>query len=103
MTTGLTPAVALAYLGSLWVDLRGAAVLDAAGACLAGDTVVAERAAVLLTTAAPGRAQRSQSPGGVLYAARSKAHGVAVLVGPEALEAVVVCDLLAVLDDLDGC
>lgn len=103
MTATFTPALALAYLGSLWVDLRGAAVLDSAGALLDGDATVADAARAAVLGAAEGVATRREGVGGTLYAARSKTHAVGVVVGPEALEAVVVCDLLAVLDDLIGC
>ena len=43
MTTraALTPAGALGWLGSLSVDVRAAAVLDAEGAVLAGDPTLA--------------------------------------------------------------
>ena len=43
MTTraALTPAGALGWLGSLSIDVRAAAVLDADGAVLAGDPALA--------------------------------------------------------------
>lgn len=103
MTSSLTPELALDYLGSLWVDLRGAVVLDPDWSRVAGDAALTAQATALLVSATGGGAERSETPHGVLYAARSDTHAVAVLVGPDALEAVVVCDLLAVLDDLAGC
>ncbi|MDX6717925.1 MAG: hypothetical protein QOJ63_179 [Solirubrobacteraceae bacterium] len=103
MTSAISPALALEYLATLWVDLRAGAVLDAAGETLAGDPGLARRAAGLLLGAEPGQTVSAEDSAGVLYAQRSEAHSIAVLVNPEALQAVVVCDLAEVLADLDGC
>ena len=70
MTTrsALTPAGALGWLASLSVDIRAAAVLDAAGAVLAGD---------------PALAQAQE--GSDLMVARSERHAIVVRAGPQAL------------------
>jgi len=103
MTPVLTPELALAYLGSLWVDLRGGAVLGSDGVLLSGDRDLGDAARALLLASPDGVVRSAPRASGVLYAARSGAHGIAVLVGPGALEAVLVSDLRSVLDDLNGC
>jgi hypothetical protein len=102
MTAAISPALALDYLATLWVDLRAAAVLDGAGFMLAGDAAIAGPAGTLVAAAQAGQALRADHDGGVLYAVRSDRHALAVVVSREALEAVIVCDLQAVLADLDG-
>jgi hypothetical protein len=91
-TVALSPAGALAWLASLSIDLRGAAVLDAAGAVLAGDAAVGARAAEAFAAAG---AATSAVHRGDLMAVRAGGHAVAVTVGPLALERVVRCDLEA--------
>jgi len=86
MTTPLTPALALAYLRELSVDVRAAAVLDAAGSVLAGD---AEAAA-----AAENGDDR------VLVARGPNGLAIAVLTGSRALLPLLEHDLAAVAADL---
>jgi hypothetical protein len=103
----VAPAGALAWLASLSVDLRAMAVLDAGGACLAGDADLARRAAALVAAGAPGPA--AGAPGSVVEArdgdlltVRSDRHAVAAALGPRALERLVRADLRAALAALDG-
>lgn len=103
MTDAVSAPVALAVLATLSVDLRGAVVLDADGSVIAGDAALAARATTLLEGSRTGVAHRSQQAGGTLFAARSGTHTLALAVGPHALEAVVVHDLLRTLGDLRGC
>jgi hypothetical protein len=69
MTASLTPALALAHLQELSVDVRSAVVLDAEGQPLAGDGQLADRARALLATgsapiAADGPLLVARTPGG---------------------------------------
>jgi hypothetical protein len=87
MTNGprpLSPEAALGWLRSLSVDIREAAVLDAAGAVLTGDRALAG--------AAPARRVR---------VARSESHAVVVRHGPRALEGLLQADMEAALEALD--
>ena len=86
MTTrsALTPAGALGWLASLSVDLRAAAVLDAAGAVLAGDGALA---------------RAGDAPD--LIVARSERHAIVVRTGPRALERLLRADLWAALAGLE--
>jgi hypothetical protein len=85
MTTrsALTPEGALGWLGSLSVDVRAAAVLDAAGAVLAGDPALA----------------RAEGPD--VLVARSERHAIVVRTGPRPLERLLRADLQAALEGLD--
>jgi hypothetical protein len=89
--------VALAWLVALSVDVRAAAVLDAAGAVLAGDRRVAARAAAALA-AAPRRVELREQDLLVVRGARV----VAAAVGPHALTRLHLADLRAVVAMLDG-
>jgi sirohydrochlorin ferrochelatase len=101
MTSPLTPALALAYLYELSLDVRAAVVLDRAGASLAGDASLAARAQALL------RAQNARPSGeselstvtlqeGSLLLARTPDGGaIAVLAGPFALVSLLEHDLAA--------
>lgn len=102
MTDAVPARIALAYLATLSADLRSALVVDAAGEIVAGDAGLMADAERLLDGAPPGQARQQPHPHGTLFAARSEAHLLALAVGPHALEAVVVHDLLATLDDLRG-
>ena len=86
MTTrcALTPAGALGWLASLSVDIRAAAVLDAAGTVLAGD---------------PALAQAGE--GSDLMVARSERHAIVVRTGPQALKNLLRADLQTALAALD--
>ena len=88
MTNGspsLTPEAALGWLRSLSVDIRAAAVLDAAGAILAGDPALAG--------AAPARR---------VLVARSESHALAVRHGRRALVGLLRADMGAALDALES-
>lgn len=102
MTDAVPAPIALAYLATLSADLRTAVVLDAGGAILAGDATLEPHVARLLAAAPPAAARQVPYGDGTLFAARSEAHALGVAMGPQALEAVVVHDLLATLDDLRG-
>ena len=99
MTTAgsLTPALALAYLRELSIDVRAALVLGAAGEPLAGDAELADRARAAL--AAGERIVRSG--GEVLVLARA-ANGlaIAVAVGPRALLELLAYDVDVVAGEL---
>jgi hypothetical protein len=85
MTTrsALTPAGALGWLASLSIDVRAAAVLDAAGAVLAGDPALA------------------QAEGPDVMVARSARHAIVVRTGPRALKRLLQGDLRAALEGLE--
>jgi hypothetical protein len=111
----LSPAGALAWLHSLSIDLRAAAVLGPGGDCLAGDAALARRAAAVLDATASG-ASGAGSGGaeparsgivaeiraGDLLAVRSDRHAVAVALGPCALERLARADMRDALAALDG-
>jgi hypothetical protein len=98
MTTPLSPDAALAWLASLSIDLRAAAVLDASGALLAGDEALGRRAAAAIAAAPDGTDVRD----GDLLAVRSARHAVAVAVAPHALGRLVRLDLGAAVEALDA-
>jgi hypothetical protein len=89
MTAGaaLTPAGALGWLNSMSVDICAAAVLDAAGALLAGDPALGPAAA------------RRAGHGGVLVA-RSASHAIVVRCGPRAIERLLRADLQSAVEAL---
>ena len=86
MTTrsALTPAGALGWLASLSIDVRAAAVLDAAGTVLAGD---------------PALAPAGDGP--EVMVARSGRHTIVVRTGPRALKRLLRADLRTALEGLD--
>lgn len=102
MPDAVPASIALAYLATLSADLRTAVVLDADGAVLAGNADLASVAWQLVPTTDLAQARCAPHADGTLFAARSASHVLALAVGPHALEAVVVHDLLATLDDLRG-
>jgi hypothetical protein len=87
MTPGssLTPEAALGWLRSMSVDIRAAAVLDAAGGVLAGD---------------PGLAGAPR--GRHVLVARSERHAVVVRHGRRALAGLLRADMEAALAALEG-
>ena len=87
MTTAplLTPDVALGWLRSLSVDIREAAVLDASGAVLAGDSALA-----------------GTPRGRHLLVARSGHHAVVIRHGRRALEGLLRADMEAALTAVEG-
>jgi hypothetical protein len=94
----LSPGGALAWLHSLSIDLRAAAVLDATGAVLAGDAALGARAAAALAAAPDAPAVED----GDLVAVRSARHAVAASVGPHALRRLTRSDLVAAAGALEG-
>ena len=86
MTTrsALTPAGALGWLASLSIDVRAAAVLDAAGAVLAGDPALAQAV-----------------EGSDLMVARSERHAIVVRTGPRPLKRLLQADLRTALEGLE--
>jgi hypothetical protein len=86
MTTraALTPAGALGWLGSLSIDVRAAAVLDADGTVLAGD---------------PALAGAPES--GDVMVARSERHTIVVRTGPRPLKRLLQADLRTALEGLE--
>lgn len=107
MTASLTPALALAYLHELSLDVHAAVVLDAAGVALAGDGDLVARARRLLGEArepADGPVRRvvmTGTPAGSLLVARAATGGaIAVLAGPCALLSLLEHDLARVADAL---
>jgi hypothetical protein len=98
MTASLTPTLALAYLGELSVDLRGAIVLDAAGRPLAGD----EGLAPAIGEMRASTEARRPATGGTLLAAHTADGGtIAVLAGPLSVLSVLERDLATVAQALD--
>ena len=81
----LTAEAALGWLRSLSVDIRAAAVLDAAGAVVAGDPSLAD--------ATPAR---------YVLVARSESRAVVVRHGRRALEGLLRADMRAALDALES-
>jgi hypothetical protein len=103
MTDAVPAPVALAYLATLSADLRTAVVLGPDGAVVAGDAAIAAATLALVRDAGLAVARQAPHGDGRLFAARSAVHAMGLVVGPHALEAVVVHDLLGTLDDLRGC
>jgi hypothetical protein len=81
----LTPQAALGWLGSLSVDVRAAAVLDASGAVLAGDPALA-----------------GAHEGAGVVTARSEHYAIAARTGPKALERLLRADLHSALEALEA-
>lgn len=102
MPDAVPASIALAYLATLSADLRTAVVLDEDGAVMAGNADLAYAASGLVHSADLAQVRCTPHADGTLFAARSASHVLALAVGPHALEAVVVHDLLATLDDLRG-
>jgi hypothetical protein len=96
MTASLTPALALAYVRELSVDVRAAVVLDGAGEPIAGDRRLAAAARSLLS--ARGAAFATD---GALHVARTADGGaIAVLAGDFALVPLLDHDLRVVAQTL---
>jgi len=92
MTAPLTPALALAYLRELSLDVRAAVVLDPAGDPVVGDPAIADATRALLADGAvPAAAD------GALHAARTADGGaIAVLAGDFALVPLLERDLATI-------
>jgi hypothetical protein len=97
MTAALTPAAALARIATLTPGLRGAAVLDEAGACLAGDRELAARAREALHGAGT-RAELRTADG--VHVVRAGRRAIAARPGPGALEGLLLADLREALAEL---
>jgi len=89
MTASLTPALALAYLQELSVDVRAAVVLDPMGQLLVGDADLAPRVSELLASVAGA----GTSAGPLLVARTPDGGAIAVLTGSPALVSVLEHDL----------
>jgi hypothetical protein len=96
MTAPLTPALALAHLRELSLDVRAAVVLDAAGEAIAGDAALAPRAARLLASVPAGLA----SDGPLLVARAGDGGAIAVVAGPRALLPLLRHDLAVTAEAL---
>src|SRR5215207_9749761 len=97
MPPALSPALALAYVRELSVDVSAVVVLDAAGGLLAGDPAVARAAAPLV---AAGAELEVVLPDGVVCAARDERHAVVAACGRFAVPGLVRSDLRAALAGL---
>lgn len=98
MTAALTPALALAYLRELSLDVLAAVVLDAAGDPLSGDATLGVAARDLLA-----RGDGPFDADGPLLVARTPDGGaIAVLAGDFALISLLEHDLAAVAGALGG-
>lgn len=99
MTARLTPALALAYLRELSLDVRAAVVLDPAGAVLAGDRAISGRSRDLL--ASVGTAAVA-ADGELLLARTPEGGAIALLAGDLALRPLLEHDLAAAAAALQG-
>jgi hypothetical protein len=108
----LSPEAALGWLGSLFADLRAVAVLDAAGAVLAGDPRLASRVGAGSPAERGDGADASPGPavdpgvaagaGGDLLVVRSGRHAIAAVVGPGTLRRLALADLRSALEALES-
>lgn len=92
MTAALTPALALAYLREISLDVRAAVVLDPAGEPLAGDAALAARVRALPASDASGTAA---DDGDLLVAHASDGGAIAVIAGDLAIRPLLEHDLRA--------
>lgn len=90
MTAALTPALALAYLREISLDVRAAVVLDPAGEPLAGDAGLAARARALL---APDAAGAAAGDGDLLVARAPDGGAIAAIAGDLAIRPLLEHDL----------
>jgi len=96
MTAPLTPALALAFLGELSLDVRAAVVFGADGRPLAGDGQLADRARDLLANADGAVV----SDGSLLVARASGGGGLALLAGDFAVLPLLEHDLARLAEAL---
>ncbi len=101
MTAAFTPELTLDRLAELSRHVREAVVLDREGRRLAGSPALAEPARQLLgaTDAVDIEVATSR---GVVYAARSPEHAIAVVTTRDALPALMLYDLRMLLGELEG-
>ncbi len=97
MTASLTPALALAYLREISLDVRAAVVLDATGAPLAGEEGIVARARELLA-ARPGDA--SAAAGELLVARTRDGGAIAAIAGDFAIRPLLEHDLRSAAEAL---
>ncbi|HEX4807023.1 MAG TPA: hypothetical protein VFU94_14085 [Conexibacter sp.] len=90
MTAPLTPALALAYLRELSLDVRAAVVLDPAGAPIAGDPALAPRVRDLLGAVV---AEGAASAADLLLARTPDGGTIAVIAGDLAIRPLLEHDL----------
>src|SRR3954469_9065665 len=95
----LSPELALAYLAELSTDIRAGVVLSADGELLAGTEALAGPARDLLA-AADDAVIEVDTPRGVVVAARTATHALAVVAGSQALPALVRFDVRRTVEDL---
>jgi hypothetical protein len=96
MTASLTPALALAYLRELSLDVRAAVVLDPEGRPLVGDRTLASAACQLLA----GSDARSVADGGLRVARTPDGGAIAALAGDLVLAPLLEHDLGSVAEGL---
>jgi hypothetical protein len=100
MTAALTPELALARLGEFQRTVREAVVLDGAGNRLAGSSAVAEPARQLFSGSDAAELEVATDRG-VVYAARTPRHAIAVVSSRAALPALMLYDMRRLLAELD--
>lgn len=100
MTVAGSPQRALDRLAEMSPYIREAVVLDAGGRCRAGSIALAAPARDLLDHT-EGSEVEVATRRGVVYAARSDRHAIALVAARSALPALMLYDLRVVLDELD--
>ncbi len=93
MTAPLTPALALAYLRELSLDVRAAVVLDPGGVPVAGDPALAPRVRESLASSGPGGAGAT---GELLLAQTPDGGAIAAIAGDLAIRPLLQHDLQTV-------
>ena len=101
MTAAFTPERTLDRLAELSEHVREAVVLDRRGRRLAGSPAVAAPARDLLRATDAAEIEVATSRG-VVYAARSARHAIAVVSTRDALPALMLYDLRMLLSELEG-
>jgi hypothetical protein len=82
--------------------VREAIVLDSRGRRVAGPAALAEPARALLAAAPEATELEVATTRGLVYAARSPRHAIAVVSGRGALPALMLFDLRMLLAEMDG-
>jgi hypothetical protein len=102
MTRALSPPTALERLSEMSPHVREAIVLDSRGRRVAGAGALAAPARALLKAAPAATELEVAASRGVVYAARSPRHAIAVVSGRGALPALMLYDLRMLLAQMDG-
>ena len=102
MTTALSPPTALERLSQMSGHVREAVVLGPRGRRVAGAAALAAPARALLAAAPDAAELEVATARGVVYAARSSRHAIAVVSGRGALPALMLYDLRMLLAEMDG-